>query len=525
MSDVSVPLLGLDFDRQSAHAFRVKVSDSDETRSFLQLRPGEPFYVRDLCLCLVSEEQNDQYIQLASSGTVPSYEEYSHHVSQMDVDSQAPSLSSPAKMKRPHAAFLETPKRSKPVSSPLAQITTPERPQNYGVRGDTVDRTEVSIGRIDHNARKKRKSSPDSVSVLADERRNNAVNVLKKPEDLKVKSENLALLEDIVPRANAGMQTKTRKSCPVPDPMPAEESQDSLAGKIVEVAGLTRNPSPNPTTLSIDRAASFSLSLGTISNPKTPSINSSVQVSPANSFEPSSSMRSTRSAVREDFHHLNIQVDGLRVLFPSATTVGDSRIFKKFLTEQGVKIVQDVKDATCFCVGKEELKRTTKLILAVLKGIHIIRDTWVTDSARFRKLQDIDLYTFKDSRREQEWGMKLEEAIERGRQGVKIFQGWTIVFTPSARKDLGKTNFSDLKEIAIQAGAKNVITTMPRKSPDPPPSTLFVGTLQDHLPKSHNWQYYTKDIISLSVLRCNLDNESDEFLIQNESNASKKRKR
>jgi hypothetical protein len=518
-------LLGLDFDGQSAHDFHVKVSDLGNTPSFLQLRPGEPFYVRDLCFTLVSEEQNDQYIQLASSGNIPSYEEYSQHVSQIVLESQAPLLSSPARMKRLHPS-METPKRSRHVSSPLAKINTPETTRNHAERAETLDRTEEPLQTISHNTRKKRKPLPIPRCGLGDERQYDGVDIPTKPGGLDVKTERFSPLEDTVPNVFAKEQTKTRKSSPVPGPTPVYEDQDGLVGKLIQVAGLTRSATSKPPTPSLDPAVSPSLSFGPISNPKTPCINTSLQALPASLSEPPSSMRSTRSAVREDLHHLNMQDDGLRILLSSATTVGDSRIYRKFLTQQGVKIVQDIKDATCFCVGKEELKRTTKLILAVLKGIHIIRDTWVTDSARLKKIQDIELYAARDPQREHEWGTKLDEAIERGRQGVRIFQGWTIMFTPSAKKDLGKTNFSDLKEIAIYAGAKSVTTTTPKKSPGPLPSTLFIGTLEDFtLSTSQSRRYHTKDIISLSILRGTLEEESDEFLVQNQTNANKKRKR
>lgn len=443
----------------------------------------------------------------------------------MVLESQAPLLSSPARMKRLHAG-LETPKRSRLVSSPPAKINTPETVRNHAVRAETLDRTEEPLQTISHNTRKKRKRLPIPRCVLADERQMDGVDIPNIFESWDVKTERLSPLEDTVPNVFAKEQTKTRESSPAPSPTPVYEDQDGLVSKLIQVAELPRSALSKPPTPSPDPAVSPSVSFGPTSNPKTPCINASLQVFPAGLSEPPSSMRSTRSTVREDLHCLNMQDDGLRILFSSATTVGDSRIYRKFLTQQGVKIVQDIKDATCFCVGKEELKRTTKLILAVLKGIHVIRDSWVTESARLKKLQDIELYTVKDPQREQEWGMKLDEAIERGRQGVRIFQGWTIMFTPSAKKDLGKTCFSDLKEIAIYAGAKSVTTTTLKKSPGPLPSTLFIGTLEDfNLPKLENRRYHTKDIISLSILRGILDEESDEFLIQNETSANKKRKR
>ena len=83
-------------------------------------------------------------------------------------------------------------------------------------------------------------------------------------------------------------------------------------------------------------------------------------------------------------------------------------------------------------------------------------DNWVTDSAKQGKLQSVGQYLARDSEREKEWAINLEETIEKGKQGLKVLQDWTGIFTAPAKKEVGKSGFSDLKEIATFAGAKSV---------------------------------------------------------------------
>lgn len=361
-------------------------------------------------------------------------------------------------------------------------------------------------------------------------------------------------------------QRKKRKLSPPPSPAVAEESEDSLEDSTIEVA--LKAPTPNAAVTpgapsaedsedSLEEepievapkqfASGAALKSGTPSRitstmtsstpsthaesikTQTPSTATSVQESPAPTTEPTSSMRSTRSPRLGSHRCLDIDNDGFRVLFASSTTVGDSRVFKKFLSEQDVKVVNRLEDATCLCVGNEELKRTSKVVWAVLRGIDIIRESWVIDSAQQKELQPIESHLARDPPREDVWGIKLDEAIERGRQGVRVFHDWAIIITPSAKKDLGKTNFSDLKDILDYAGAKKVVNTLPKKGPDELPATLVIGTQEDSKsPALKKWKCYSKDLISLSVLRGRLDVESDEFLISwgpKPQEGNKKRKR
>ena len=263
-------------------------------------------------------------------------------------------------------------------------------------------------------------------------------------------------------------------------------------------------------------------------DPGTPASDcNTISASPSNSVEPNSSMRSTRSTARDEHDRSSSKNGETRIVFASSSSAGDSKPFLKFLSNKGVKKVQSVHDCTVLCIGKE-LKKTSKLILAVLLGKDIITDSWVTDSVKGNDLLGVVPYMARDPRKEADWGFSLDEAIYRGKRGLKILQDQTILFTPSAKKELGKTGFDELKEIAKSAGARGVSSALPKKSPEETSFTVVIATHDNtevaELQKL-GWRAYVKDIISLSVLRGKLDLESDEFLIKEPKKDSRKRKR
>ena len=240
---------------------------------------------------------------------------------------------------------------------------------------------------------------------------------------------------------------------------------------------------------------------------------------------PSSSMRSTKSTPKEESHSPQSQPPGIRILFASSTTVDNSKQQMRFLEKQGVKRVSTVSDCTILCVSKSaELKKTSKLIMAVLQGKEVITDDWVARSANEGRLLDMEAFKARDPEREAGWAINLDEAIGRGKQtGSKPFNGWTIAFTSAAKKDAGNSGFADLKEIAACAGAKSCSTVLPKKSPDESPSLLIIGCQAEAPPAAlkGSWRLFTRDIIGLSCLRGQVDTVSDEFLVTNERETSK----
>ena len=135
----------------------------------------------------------------------------------------------------------------------------------------------------------------------------------------------------------------------------------------------------------------------------------------------------------------------------------------------------------------------------------------------------------RDPKTEGDWGISLDQAIYRGKEGLKVLQNQTILFTPSAKKELGKNGLDELKEIVKTAGAKDVSSALPKTTPEETSSSTIVvakeGSTEAAELQKLGWRVHVKDIISLSILRGKLDLESDEFLIKGQKEESKKRKR
>ena len=215
----------------------------------------------------------------------------------------------------------------------------------------------------------------------------------------------------------------------------------------------------------------------------------------------------------------------MRILFASSTSVKDSRPLMRFLEKQGVHEAFDVTSCTALCVSNTlELKKTGKLIMAVLQGKSVITDDWVVRSSSAGKLLDIEDFKANDRTREAEWGIVLDDAIRQSRYDTpKPFKGWTLAFTPAAKKDAGTSAFHELKEIALYAGATCCSTVLPKKPQEESQPTLIIACPNDPASASlkGRWRCFSRDIIGLSSLRGKLDVDSDEFLVESDTKTPK----
>ena len=245
------------------------------------------------------------------------------------------------------------------------------------------------------------------------------------------------------------------------------------------------------------------------------------------------STRTTRPIAEADLDSLSSSTDSrARILFASSTDVDTFPRHMKFLQKHGAKKADSMDTCTMLCVGKgAELKRTGKLVLAIAGGKDVVNDEWITASFKEGRLLDPRDYLAKDPVREKQWGIKLDEAVERGREGRKALLGEKIVFTRSIKKELGK-GFVELKEIALYAGAESVqICPSFKKAKDLAGSVVIASEGDNDLLalKDISVRVYSKDIITLSVLRGFIDLKSDEFLIDlsrgSQESGSRKRKR
>ena len=556
-SNICVQSLGYGFDGQSAHSgIRVKPSTPPVLRSLLQLRPGDGFYIGKGTFDLVPAEHEN--FSVSSSGPSPGFYE-----SQVSRTNQPSALLS-SHSGRGSSAVPGSP-QAKPASPaphlknvPEVAMTGEETSQNLpndrskrSLLGAIRDESRQAIAQRLEEDGELGSSPPEQVLRVSSDESDRARG---KPGELESrepamlhtcqhKATDLEPIEDESEHHTAPSPVQPAQDCegtpsspanlPDPsDPIPrtlttealtdqeqtlpasrAEDSQDSLMGTIRVIRQPPKNRAQSKKSRAKGRTISICQETPHSSDP---------------SIEPASSIRSTRSVIRQDLSQLNVSNDSIRILFSNSTAVSNSRPFMKFLSQRGIEKVNSVPQCTVLCVGKGELKKTSKLIMAVMLGKEVITDDWVTESARCNKLQNIEEYLAQDPEREREWGFSIREAVERGRQGLKILQDWTVIFTASAKKEVGKSGFADLKEITTYAGAESVLTTLPKKPPEEMPFTLVIGTVADvGSPALREWKCYTRDIIGLSVLRGSLDIDSEEFLIQKpeQEKGSRKRKR
>lgn len=258
-------------------------------------------------------------------------------------------------------------------------------------------------------------------------------------------------------------------------------------------------------------------------NTKKPPVNSMRDLSEP---PPSASARSTKPVQLREHSPLSSSMTGepRRVFFSSSISIDRTSKRLTFLERNGVTKVNSVEECDILCVGKGELKKTGSLVLAVISGKEVITDDWISTSISNGELLDHRSFLARDPTKEAEWKIDLSEAIERGRKGIKPFLNLSFYFTSAAKKDLGK-GFTDLKVIAMHAGAKSVQASIPRKpSQLGDKSKTIIIAAQDDGELSAlgeaGWSSFNKDIITLSVLRGTVDVESNEFLIHQSNPAS-----
>ncbi|KAL9599600.1 MAG: hypothetical protein Q9219_003756 [cf. Caloplaca sp. 3 TL-2023] len=243
--------------------------------------------------------------------------------------------------------------------------------------------------------------------------------------------------------------------------------------------------------------------------------------------EPPSSIRSTRSAVQTGPTEGNPENQSLRVYYTSSTTIESSTVYSKFLRQHKIKPVKNVSDCDVLCTGKGELKRTSNLILAILMGKDVVTDQWVVQSAQKHEVLGTADFIPENAAREREWGTTLSAAIDRGRRGLKPLDGWTINFTPSIKKELGKS-WSELKEVCLSAGATAVQAMIPRHPPsESEPTVVIAASSEPDLStlEEQGWRVFVKDIITYSVLRGEVDISSDEFLMRSKKKGGGRKKK
>lgn len=178
--------------------------------------------------------------------------------------------------------------------------------------------------------------------------------------------------------------------------------------------------------------------------------------------------------------------------------------------------VKKLDDATHLCVATGPLIISLNLVLAILDGKEIIAGERTANRIHIANLQANSVSYADREQLETQWGFNLDEAVERGKYGVRVFKNWEIGFTKAAKDEAGSKIYTNFRKIARAAGATMLqVGNVPKIDKRRPPR-LIIGscTSGEEQPVGTGYSLFNRHIITASVLRGNLDTESSEFLLQ-----------
>ena len=106
-------------------------------------------------------------------------------------------------------------------------------------------------------------------------------------------------------------------------------------------------------------------------------------------------------------------------------------------------------------VGKDQLKKTSKLLIAVAAGKPVVLETWVTESANAGKLLPLNGHL---PPMQKEWGYNPAKIHMRS----GLLDGKTIYITPALKRSWGTEGYRDVETLANLMGAERVVSKTTR---------------------------------------------------------------
>jgi hypothetical protein len=162
------------------------------------------------------------------------------------------------------------------------------------------------------------------------------------------------------------------------------------------------------------------------------------------------------------------------------------------------------------------LRKSTKLLLAIVLGIPIVTDKWLSDSARQKRFLSQHKYSPLISEQEQEWKFSLERIWAQ--KQPELFKGLTIQFTPALKQHYD--SFRDIEYLCKRAGARRIMSKPASEVMVIDDQTILLG-LEEKDPDcklliEKGFKCFSKDFLTMSILRAQADTDSDEFTIGKE---------
>jgi len=211
-----------------------------------------------------------------------------------------------------------------------------------------------------------------------------------------------------------------------------------------------------------------------------------------------------------------------KVVFSLCSIQKKTKTMESFY-ELGGKVVDNVAEADILCVpdigAKNGLKKTPKLLLAIILGKAIVTEKWIVDCHRRGRqtgaFPDPASYIPLDTDRERSWQFNLIAAIKRGRDPTgklrKLLDDWKVYVTTQLHRRLDN-NWDNFRDVALKMGARNVYVRLPTNKGMN--HALVLGDEDDfdavNVVKL-GYPLYKKDLLTMAVLRGKLDLDSAEF--------------
>jgi hypothetical protein len=183
------------------------------------------------------------------------------------------------------------------------------------------------------------------------------------------------------------------------------------------------------------------------------------------------------------------------------------------------------------CVGKGELKKTSKVLRAVIFGIPIIDDKWVTACLKAKGWVDQMEHVARDEETEKRFNVRSTWSLSSGTKD--LLNDKVIYVTPAVKKDIG-SSWRDFVSVNMAAGSSKVVTyPVHNKAEDITKNHrdwICIGEKSDDLDAFELFTVgaavFNKDVLSWGILRGNIDLESKEFRYAavNDPNKLKKEK-
>jgi hypothetical protein len=164
-----------------------------------------------------------------------------------------------------------------------------------------------------------------------------------------------------------------------------------------------------------------------------------------------------------------------------------------------------------------DLQKTPKVLYAIARGIPIVTDQWLYESASAKRLLAVSAFKPSAPKQEEEWKLKLNDIIG---QPQTPFLNYHIHFTKSLKAKYA--SFPEIEVVGKAAGAKNVTTGAAKMKKTG--SNIVLADDGDDVEAQRLMKdgvtCYTKDFFTFSILRGVLDLESDEFKIEGVATAA-----